>query len=124
MFQPYSRGVCKRWLRLAPKTNAIAIAAMPRVTLISVVRTGTAVAPRPGSNAILVPTVMAGPGLSALMPLATRERRARPDGCGLVRDLAARRAARHEGHAAIARTRTTMHAPPRAMLERSTWKPG
>src|SRR5438105_4429884 len=97
---------------------------MPSVTLISVLRTGTAVAPRPGSNAILVPTETAGPGLSAFTLLATRDRRARPDASGLVRDLEARRAARQEGHAAMARTRTTMHAPPSAILTLSKLNPG
>src|SRR6478752_6686878 len=64
-FQPKRRGVETRWLRLDANTPAATTVAMARPAPMIVVRTGTAVRPRPGSRAIRTP-VLGTTGLPAL----------------------------------------------------------
>ena len=73
--RPDSRGVVSRRLRLAPNDRAAAIATSPSVAPNMVVRTGTAVLPRPGSSAMRTPAVALGGNEARAMVVAVAEGR-------------------------------------------------
>ncbi len=76
-FAPYRAGVLTRPTRLVPKTAAATSAAMAMVVPASALRTGTAVRPRPGSNAIRMPSpVVTGP--AAVSAVISGDGRVRP----------------------------------------------
>ena len=75
-FAPYLAGVVTRPTRVVPKTAAPTSAAMAMVVPVSALRTGTAVRPRPGSNAIRMPMpVVTGP--ADVSAVASKDGRAR-----------------------------------------------
>src|SRR5438105_6550642 len=75
---PARRGVETSRSRLAPNTRAAASARMLRLAPNIVVRTGTAVRPRPGSRAIRTPAVALGGNEDRAMRVAMPEGRRDP----------------------------------------------
>src|SRR5437588_527869 len=77
-FDPESEGVVTRRFRLEPNDSAAASANRLRAAPNIVVRTGTAVRPRPGSSAIRTPAVALGGNDAWAMNAATADGRRDP----------------------------------------------
>ena len=105
--------------RLVPNVRAAANAAMPRAAPRTVLRTGTALLPRPGSRAIRVPATSAGGIAPPVKALARNEPRSEASPSG-----ARTRAARHAGYTDRSSTTATTAAAPATSADASTETPG
>src|SRR5439155_9490721 len=119
-FHPYNRGVETRWSRLPAKTIAPVTTATARSALTIVDRAGTEVRPRPGSNAIRTPAVIAGDAPVAASAWATRCGSALPPS----RRSALVVALRHAGQAASTSTAATTTSAPSTRAVESIQSPG
>ena len=72
--QPYNDGVSRRSRKLAPKVNAATIVTIEMMPATITERTGTAVAPSPGSNARRSPVTAAGDSPALVAAPTTRDR--------------------------------------------------
>ena len=108
-FCPYWCGLPTRVIRLAPNTAAATTAATATIVPASALRTGTAVRPRPGSNAIRTPML---PATDPARPSAdpSRDGRAGSAGSATPSGPRARPAARQAAWPSTASGSTAMHA--------------
>ena len=122
-FCPYWWGLLTRAIRLVPNTAAAVTAATATMVPASALRTGTAVRPRPGSNAIRTPMA---PGTDPARPSAdpSRDGRAGPTGSATPSGPRARPAARHASGTSTASGSTAMATRPAPRMARLTSMPG
>src|ERR1700684_1273992 len=108
---------------LVPKTSAATTAVIATVVPTSALRTGTAVRPRPGSNAIRTP---AAPGTDPARPRAdpSRDGRAGAAGSATPSGLGARAAARKTPGSSNASGSRTVATKPAPRIARFTSIPG
>jgi hypothetical protein len=117
---PYSRGLVSRCPRLAEKTSAPVSAATPTTALATMLRTGTAVRPAPGCNAIRMPS-MAGAKPIPEVSAARYCGRRRPPGPSFAGPALA---ARQVGQAVAAIVISTAAATPTPKTRPSARIPG
>ena len=91
----------------------------PRVTAARLLRTASALRPRPGSNAMRTPTPTGNGALASALARPQNERRS-----GTASDSTAVPAARHAGHAASTTTSAATPTAPTTRTNRSRWNPG
>ena len=122
-FCPYRCGVPTRAIRLVAKVTAAATAAIATVVPARALRTGTAVRPRPGSNAIRTPTLpVTEPSLVSTGP--SREARAGAAGSATPSGPCTRAAARQAAGTSTASGSNAMAAKPTPRMARLTSTPG
>ncbi len=106
-----------------PKTRAATTAPTASMVAPSAPRTGTAVRPRPGSNAIWVPMAVVTTPARDSIP-ASRDGRAAPSSSAIPRAPPARRATRQAAGASAARGSSATPARPASSTGGSALRPG